>query len=128
MAELGMATPKSKLAKAIFGRGLINDFIGSLQFAGLRTLSGMVSDYTTDSGRVSFASEAACDPSLINARFRDGNNQENKSFFSAKYEARHGGHMPERFSSKPVSGSRASPPYWSASCPPDRAHRHRTKW
>ena len=71
------------MAKLTFSRVSISVFIGSLQFAGLRTLSEMVPGLDPDSGRVSFGSEAACDPSLINAGFRDGNNQGSRNFSSA---------------------------------------------
>ena len=43
----------------------------------------MVADWTTDSGRVSFSLEGQCDPSLVNAGFRDGNTQGDRNFFKA---------------------------------------------
>ena len=70
------------MATVTVGLAPVNFFIASFQFAGLRTLSELVPDWTTDSGRVAVGLEGQCDPSLVDAGFRDGNNQGSGSFFS----------------------------------------------
>jgi hypothetical protein len=71
-ANEAAANPRTRLAKSAFGRVPINSFIGSLQFAGLRTLLGIAQDWTPDSGRASFSWEGRATPRWYMREFAMG--------------------------------------------------------